>query len=133
MPRFVSITQWAAVAMALAAAPFAATAQPAQAGGQAQVRADASVSIAPVQAGAQVQAGARAEAQAQADPSPPSQAQADAARKSPGCLTQTGSHLRSRGGTSCAGHGRSFDRDDLQRTGETDVGQALRKLDPRLR
>nr|WP_175429136.1 hypothetical protein [Lysobacter enzymogenes] len=38
-----------------------------------------------------------------------------------------------RAASDCAGQGRSYDRKDLQRTGETDVGQALRKLDPRLR
>ncbi|QWP76378.1 hypothetical protein J5226_22790 [Lysobacter sp. K5869] len=60
-------------------------------------------------------------------------AAAQAARKDPNCLTQTGSRVQARGKSACAGYGRSYDRKDLERTGETDVGQALRKLDPRLR
>jgi len=60
-------------------------------------------------------------------------AAAQAARKDPNCLTQTGSRVHTRGKPACAGYGRSYDRKDLERTGETDVGQALRKLDPRLR
>jgi opacity protein-like surface antigen len=71
-----------------------------------------------------------AQAGVQADP-----AAAQAARNDPRCLTQTGSRIQasSRGKPACAGYGRSYDRKDLERTGETDVGQALRKLDPRLR
>lgn len=70
---------------------------------------------------------AAAQTDAKTDPA------AQAARKDPNCLTQTGSRVQARGKSACVGHGRSYDRKDLERTGETDVGQALRKLDPRLR
>ncbi|MGO1001498.1 hypothetical protein [Lysobacter sp. CA196] len=51
----------------------------------------------------------------------------------PNCLRHTGSRLQPRNKDGClAGAGRSYSRDDLDRTGEVDVGDALRKLDPRL-
>lgn len=60
------------------------------------------------------------------------QAAAKNPRRDPTCLTQTGSRVQARGNTTCAGYGRSYSREDLDHTGEVDVGQALRKLDPRL-
>ena len=53
-------------------------------------------------------------------------------RRDPNCLTQTGSRVQSRNQKDCVGYGRSYSRDELDRTGRTDVGQALRQLDPRL-
>ncbi|QQP96100.1 hypothetical protein [Lysobacter enzymogenes] len=80
--------------------------------------------------------GARSADEPAAQVDAPAAAQADPAaaqRNDPRCLTQTGSRVQARGKNACAGYGRSYDRKDLERTGETDVGQALRKLDPRLR
>lgn len=105
-------------ALAAALGTGAASAQTVQAQADARVEA------------AQTDAQAGAQAGVQADP-----VAAQAARNDPRCLTQTGSRIQasSRGKPACAGYGRSYDRKDLERTGETDVGQALRKLDPRLR
>lgn len=105
----------AALAAALGAG--AASAQTVQAQTDARVEA------------AQTQLQAGAQAGVQVDPA------AQASRNDPRCLTQTGSRIQasSRGKPACAGYGRSYDRKDLERTGETDVGQALRQLDPRLR
>lgn len=104
--------------LAAALAAGAASAQTAQA--DARVQADAAAA-----SPAQVQAGVQADAKTDVD--------AAAARKDPYCLTQTGSRVQPRGKQGCVGYGRSYDRKELDRTGETDVGQALRKLDPRLR
>lgn len=106
---------WIAALAASLGAGAAVAQTPAQAG--AQVRADAVQStVAPAgNAGAKADAGVAATA---ADPT---------------CLKQTGSRIAARGKRDCAGRGRSYDRKDLQRTGQTDVGQALRQLDPRLR
>ncbi|MGO1073158.1 hypothetical protein [Lysobacter sp. CA199] len=72
-------------------------------------------------------------ATAQADAKPAAAAAAAKKdRRDPTCLTQTGSRLQPRSQNGCAGYGRSYSRDDLDRTGRTDVGQALRQLDPRL-
>jgi len=48
--------------------------------------------------------------------------------------TATGSHVRQKG-PSCPGSAslRSYSQQDLQNTGETDLGQALKKLDPLFR
>lgn len=46
------------------------------------------------------------------------------------CLRQTGSRIQSRAKGDCAAYGRSYDRDDLNSTGETDIASALRRLDP---
>lgn len=42
----------------------------------------------------------------------------------------TGSHLPSKEGKCGASPMRSYSQDDVQRTGQTDVGDALRMLDP---
>lgn len=104
----------------LSACAFAAAAQTAPA--------DAAMPAGSAQVGA-------AASDAQRNPSDPSdstQAVTKRERPDPTCLSQTGSRIQSRGNDACAGHGRSYSRDDLDRTGEVDVGQALRKLDPRL-
>lgn len=51
------------------------------------------------------------------------------------CLRETGTNIRSRSTSSrdrkCIGaNGRAYTRDDLQGTGEVDIADALRKLDP---
>jgi hypothetical protein len=58
------------------------------------------------------------------------QASAAAAAQDPSCLTQTGSRLGD--GTTCTATGRSYSKDDLDRTGATTVGGSLRLLDPSL-
>ena len=42
----------------------------------------------------------------------------------------TGSHLRSKEGKCTSSPMRSYSQEDVQRTGQTDVGDALRMLDP---
>jgi hypothetical protein len=46
------------------------------------------------------------------------------------CL-QTGTRIRLKADQCSAVPGRVYSQDDLQRTGQTDVSQALRRLDPR--
>ena len=46
----------------------------------------------------------------------------------PACLTETGSRIT--GNSKCRGYGRSFSRDDIDRTGQTSAGDALAQLDP---
>ncbi|SDY41308.1 hypothetical protein SAMN04487939_10227 [Lysobacter sp. yr284] len=100
---------WIAVLAASLGAGGAAAQTPAPTG--AQVRADA----------VQADAGAKADADAAASAANPT------------CLKHPGSRVPVRGKRDCAGHGRSYDRKELERTGQADVGQALRSLDPRLR
>ena len=51
------------------------------------------------------------------------------------CTQAPGSHIRLAKPEDCAkaarGPYRSYSKEDIERTGETDVGEALRKLDPR--
>lgn len=51
------------------------------------------------------------------------------------CIRNTGSRLRQRDArTRCNGlPGRSYTKDELDRTGQTGLGQALRTLDPSIR
>ncbi len=97
-------------------ATFAATAQQAVAA-DAQVRTDA----------AQADA-----ALATQDPTA-----AQSAQKNAGCLKETGSRIRARdprtGKLVCQGQGRAYSRDDINRTGQTDLADALRRLDPSVR
>jgi hypothetical protein len=44
------------------------------------------------------------------------------------CLTDTGSRLT--GNSKCRGYGRAFSGTDIDRTGQTDAGNALALLDP---
>jgi hypothetical protein len=47
------------------------------------------------------------------------------------CIRYTGSHISRREKGQCTGAvGRSYDREDIERTGATDIGQALQRLDP---
>jgi hypothetical protein len=90
---------------------------------------------------ARVQAGANATALDSADAQVQTQAQVQADSKSaaatknrydPNCVSQTGTRLQPRHRSNCIANGRSYTREDLDRTGQVDVGEALRKLDPRL-
>lgn len=54
-------------------------------------------------------------------------AQPGEAAKSPLCVRETGTRLPRQ--HTCL-PGRSYDREDLLRTGATDIGDALRRLDP---
>lgn len=46
------------------------------------------------------------------------------------CLRQTGSHIPPKDGKCIPMPGRVYDKKDIDRTGETELGPALRKLDP---
>ena len=61
---------------------------------------------------------------------PPAKAPAVAAAKTPpGCVPETASRIPASPGA-CAGFGRTWTQDDIQRTGAADTAQALRLLDP---
>lgn len=57
---------------------------------------------------------------------PPSQA-AKSGDEDPHCLRETGSRIEREG---CAGHGRSVSRDELERSGEPQTGDALKRTIP---
>jgi hypothetical protein len=47
------------------------------------------------------------------------------------CLRETGTHIRSKAKQRCHySAGRSYSREDIERTGSIDIGQALERLDP---
>jgi hypothetical protein len=54
---------------------------------------------------------------------------ASAATKDSNCLSETGNRIPA-GKTGCRGYGRSYSEADIQRTGSTNVGDALSLLDP---
>ena len=47
-----------------------------------------------------------------------------------GCVTSTGSRIPRKEGECMAQAGRTFSKEDIDRTGETNISEALRKLDP---
>jgi len=47
------------------------------------------------------------------------------------CVRETGSRIQPKPGD-CIGPGRTYSRDELERTGEFTSAEALKKLDPRL-
>ncbi len=50
------------------------------------------------------------------------------------CVTETGSRIKRKDKKGCNGlPGRSYDSDDISRTGATSVGEALELLDPSIR
>ncbi len=61
----------------------------------------------------------------------------DANRSSVGCVKETGTNIRPRdpktGKALCIGPGRSYSREQIDRTGQTDLADALRRLDPSVR
>lgn len=86
-----------------------------------------------VQAGVQVDVArvdAQADAQAPTGPTGPTATNVN-------CLQDTGTRIRARdpktGKPLCQGPGRAYSRDDLNRTGQTDIADALRRLDPSVR
>lgn len=48
------------------------------------------------------------------------------------CIRETGSHIPVKKGHCLPVNGRSYSQQDLQRTGEPELGRALQKLDPRI-
>jgi hypothetical protein len=55
-------------------------------------------------------------------------------RAEPYCLRHTGSLIRQTGSRQrCMAIGKAYTRDDLDRTGATDIGDALRRLDSSIR
>jgi len=46
------------------------------------------------------------------------------------CIRETGSHIPAKKGHCLPVAGRSYSQQDLQRTGEPELGRALQKLDP---
>ncbi|MEP7242867.1 MAG: hypothetical protein ABI885_04200 [Gammaproteobacteria bacterium] len=48
----------------------------------------------------------------------------------PGCITSTGSRIPRKEGECTAQAGRSFSKDDIDRTGSFSIAEALRRLDP---
>ena len=51
--------------------------------------------------------------------------------RTPGCVPDTATRIPLKE-HDCAGFGRTYTREDIERTGATDAGQALRLLDPAL-
>ncbi|MET3929361.1 hypothetical protein ABIE51_001248 [Lysobacter sp. OAE881] len=102
---------------------FGAFAQTATTDAQAQVQ------VASTQADAVVAADAQVAANTDA---------ANAKRTSNvGCVKDTGTNIRPRdpktGKALCIGPGRSYSREQIDRTGQTDLADALRRLDPSVR
>lgn len=68
---------------------------------------------------------------------PDKEASTLARRSGPGddfCVRETGTRIRAGAGREgCRFAGRSYSREKLQETGETDVGRALQRLDPAIR
>ena len=48
------------------------------------------------------------------------------------CIRETGSHIPAKKGQCLPVNGSSYSQQDLQRTGEPELGRALQKLDPRI-
>ena len=53
------------------------------------------------------------------------------ATRDTGCIRETGTRLRKRDRNGCTGApGQSYSRDEIDRTGATDTGDAIRRLSP---
>lgn len=63
-------------------------------------------------------------------PTKPNQATTANARPPAGCVGQTATLIPLKDPKSCAGFGSTYTKDDLDKTGQTEVGPALRMLDP---
>jgi hypothetical protein len=59
----------------------------------------------------------------------PKAAASDTVAQNPACLSQTGSRIAGTGAR-CSAIGRSYSSDDINSTGSTTAGEALRLLDP---
>jgi len=57
----------------------------------------------------------------------PASKEAKAGDEDPHCLKETGTKIEREG---CAGHGRSVSREELERSGEAQTGDALRRTIP---
>ncbi|MDG2516589.1 hypothetical protein [Lysobacter soli] len=89
---------------------------------------------------AQVQVGStQADAAVAADAQVPADTGAANAKRTSnvGCVKDTGTNIRPRdpktGKALCIGPGRSYSREQIDRTGQTDLADALRRLDPSVR
>ena len=79
--------------------------------------------------------GGAAAAQATADTPATASAQHQDARQVPApgardCVRETGSHIKRHDQACLPVNGRSYSRDDLDRTGNPNMGRALQQLDP---
>lgn len=112
-----------ALAAALGICAFGASAQTVATDAQAQTQVQAT----PGQADVAVSA----DAQVAADVA------ADKRTSNVGCVKETGTNIRPRdpktGKALCVGPGRSYTRDQIDRTGQTNIADALRRLDPSVR
>lgn len=59
----------------------------------------------------------------------PNATAAGAVAQNPACLTQTGSRIIDKKGD-CSAFGRSYSKDDIDRTGSVTAGEALQMMDP---
>ncbi len=65
------------------------------------------------------------------EPSAPNKATTAAAKPPAGCVGQTATRLPLKdGSTACAGFGSTYSRQDIDNTGQVDLGYALPMLDP---
>lgn len=64
-------------------------------------------------------------------PTAPADASKAAARTDPNCLRETGTRVPPKPGHCVIASGRSYTREDLDRTGAATLGAALRRLHPR--
>jgi hypothetical protein len=60
---------------------------------------------------------------------PPKAPPTAAAKATPGCVPETASRIPPKDSV-CAGFGRAWTGEDLQRTGQINVGDALKMIDP---
>jgi hypothetical protein len=66
-----------------------------------------------------------------AAPVSPGKATTANAKPPAGCVGQSATRIQLKdGSTECAGFGSTYTKDDLDRTGQYDVGRALQMLDP---
>ena len=115
-----------ALAAVLGICAFGASAQTVSTDAQAQVQ------TAPVQTDVAV----AADAQVASDTQTASNA-TDKRASNVGCVKDTGTNIRPRdpktGKPLCIGPGRSYSREQIDRTGQTNLADALRRLDPSVR
>ncbi len=84
---------------------------------------------------------AQAESPSPAEPAPPAEEMvlitSDAATETPAdsrCLRETGTRIKRRDDNGClTASGRSYSREEIQRTGAFNLGEAIQKLEPSAR
>jgi len=123
-----------ALAAVLGICAFGASAQTVSTDAQAQVQA------APVQADVAVAADAQVASDMQTASATSEQtasAATDKRASNVGCVKDTGTNIRPRdpktGKPLCIGPGRAYSREQIDRTGQTNLADALRRLDPSVR